>query len=172
DAAEQTLTLLLAGLRATRLRERPLSCLRDLAQKPKERAIIRRHENTKEPVDFPVLTRQEIDSRALMIICLCVTQNRPQFMPWLLWCYDRQTWQDKELVIIDSSREPLTSMRPDVRVVPAAPGTGIMAKRGTAFREMRGDALAWFDDDDWQHPERLERIAGALAAGALMAGGT
>lgn len=109
-------------------------------------------------------------SGELLISCLCITENRPQFIPWLLWCYDRQTWKNKELVIVDSSLEPLELLRSDVRVIHVPTGSGIMQKRGVAFQHMRGEALAWFDDDDWQHPERLERIAGALASGALMAG--
>ena len=106
----------------------------------------------------------------LLVSCLCVTENRAPFMPWLLWSYDRQTWKDKELIVVDSSREPVSFARPDVRILHAPPGTQIMAKRAVALRAMRGRALAWFDDDDWQHPERLARIAAALCSGALIAG--
>jgi hypothetical protein len=38
--------------------------------------------------------------------CLCVTEKRTPFLPWLLWNFDKQTWVNKELVIIDSSPEP------------------------------------------------------------------
>lgn len=106
----------------------------------------------------------------VLISCLCVTENRAPFMPWLLWCYDRQTWRNKELIVIESSPEPFACSRADVRSVRVPFGTSIMAKRATALREMRGQVLAWFDDDDWQHPERLERIAGAMNEGARIAG--
>jgi hypothetical protein len=109
-------------------------------------------------------------SSNLLVSCLCVTENRSPFMPWLLWSYDRQTWQEKELLVIDSSAEPLPLSRPDVRVVRAPAGAGIMEKRAIALRELRGQALAWFDDDDWQHPERLARLATAIGSGALIAG--
>ena len=39
------------------------------------------------------------------VSCLCVTEGRAAFMPWLLWCFDRQTWPHREFVIIDSSLE-------------------------------------------------------------------
>jgi hypothetical protein len=103
--------------------------------------------------------------------CLCVTENRAPFMPWLLWSYDRQTWPNKELVIIDSSPVPFASARADVRVIALPPGTYQSAKRNRALDEARGDGVAWFDDDDWQHPERLARLAQALGAGADIAGG-
>jgi hypothetical protein len=109
--------------------------------------------------------------REPLVSCLCVTQDRPAFMPWLLWGYARQTWARKELVIVDSSREPCTLEVPEgVRVVRARPGARVAEKRNVALDEARGDAIAWFDDDDWQHPRRLEVLLEMLGAGAPAAG--
>ena len=109
-----------------------------------------------------------------LVSCLCVTEGRAPFLPWLLWGFERQTWRNKELVIVDSSPRPCC--RPTTvdraRVVTAPPGTNVPAKRNVALREARGRYVAWFDDDDWQHPERLDRMAGALAAGVDLAGST
>src|SRR5690606_27618413 len=107
-----------------------------------------------------------------LVSCLCVTERRSAFMPWLLWGYERQTWKDKELIIIDSSKEPFRSERADVRVIHAEPGSNIPVKRNLALRAARGDVIAWFDDDDWQYPERLERLVQVLGTGAVWAGGT
>lgn len=104
-----------------------------------------------------------------LVSCLCVTEGRPAFIPWLLWCFDRQTWPRKELIIVDSSREPARERGPDVRVVPVPPGTNVPAKRNIALRAARGRFVAWFDDDDWQHPARLEEAVAVLAAGAAIA---
>lgn len=98
-----------------------------------------------------------------LISCLCVTENRLAFMPWLLWNYDRQSWAKRELVIVDSSTTPYQSDRPDVRVVGAPPGTGVGAKRNLALEHARGIIVTWFDDDDWQHPQKLSLLADALA---------
>jgi hypothetical protein len=88
--------------------------------------------------------------------CLCVTENRAAFLPWVLWGYDRQRWQKRELVIVDSSEPPLdVPQRDDVRLIRAPLGMPIGAKRNLALDAARGDVIAWFDDDDWQHPERL-----------------
>jgi len=39
------------------------------------------------------------ESQQPLISCLCVTENRPAFLPWLLWNYERQTWARRELVV-------------------------------------------------------------------------
>lgn len=94
-------------------------------------------------------------------------------MPWLLWCYDRQTWGHRELVIIDSSRTPYVSTREDVRVIHMPHRSTVGAKRNRALAEARGEYVFWFDDDDWQHPERIARVAAQLitqaAAGPVAA---
>ena len=108
-----------------------------------------------------------------LVSCLCVTEDREAFIPWLLWCFDRQTWSNRELVIIDSSNVPLPSPeRPDVRVVHVEPGTSVGQKRNLAMVEARGEVLTWSDDDDWQHPLELDWLVDALGDGAPYAGAT
>lgn len=103
-----------------------------------------------------------------LVSCLCVTEDRTCFMSWLLWCFDRQTWRHKELVIIDSSSAPYVSERDDVRVVTMRRGSSVGAKRNRALQEARGDCVFWFDDDDWQHPERIARVMQKLEACAVV----
>ena len=108
----------------------------------------------------------------MKISYLCVTHERPQFIPWLLWNFERQTWPDKELIIVDSSETPAAVFareHPDVRVV-AAPGANVPAKRNIALAEAAGDAITWLDDDDWRHPDSAAVLA-ALLDGAPVAGG-
>jgi glycosyltransferase involved in cell wall biosynthesis len=105
-----------------------------------------------------------------LVSCICVTEGRAAFMPWLLWCFDRQTWPLRELLILDSSEPPFVSARDDVRVVALPPGTGVARKRNLAMRAARGDFIAWFDDDDWQHPQKLAWHVDALQDGAAYAG--
>ncbi|HEY7495851.1 MAG TPA: glycosyltransferase family A protein, partial [Candidatus Tectomicrobia bacterium] len=103
--------------------------------------------------------------------CLCVTEGRPAFMPWLLWCFDRQTWRQRELVLVDSSLAPLQMVgRNDVRVLSLPPGTRVGRKRNLALQEAHGEIITWFDDDDWQHPHKLVWLVEALQHGALYAG--
>jgi glycosyltransferase involved in cell wall biosynthesis/2-polyprenyl-3-methyl-5-hydroxy-6-metoxy-1,4-benzoquinol methylase len=92
-------------------------------------------------------------------------------MDWLLWCYDRQQWSNRELVVVDSSPEPWKAPdREDIRVVSVAEVRGVAAKRSLALQEARGDIITWFDDDDWQHPNKVRWLVESLAAGAPYAG--
>lgn len=94
-------------------------------------------------------------------------------MPWLLWSFERQSWPDKELVVVDSSEAAFAWARPGVRVLSAPPGTNIARKRNLALVEARGEYIAWFDDDDWQHPRRLSELLVPLLSGAAeLAGAT
>ncbi len=105
------------------------------------------------------------------VSCLCVTEDRAAFIPWLLWCFDRQEWTNKELVIIDSSAEPLKSNRADIRVITTKSGLPVAEKRNLAIKAAHGEIITWFDDDDWQHPNKLSWLAEALSDGASYAGG-
>src|SRR5689334_3695599 len=108
---------------------------------------------------------------APLISCLCVTERRQEFMPWLLWCYDRQSWPRRELLILDSSPRPFqVAGQEDVRVITVPEGTNVPHKRNLALRHASGEFVAWFDDDDWQHPDRLTLLMAALRGGALWAG--
>jgi hypothetical protein len=107
-----------------------------------------------------------------LVSCLCVTEGRASFWPWLYWNFAKQDHVPRELVVVDSSPTPLAADDPRVRVVPATPGTSVAAKRNAAVRAARGGLVAWFDDDDWQHPRRLSILVRALAPGAKLAGAT
>jgi glycosyltransferase involved in cell wall biosynthesis len=104
------------------------------------------------------------------VSCLCVTEDRRAFLPWLLWNYRKQDHPARELVIVDSSHEPLAPPDPSVRVVRCAPGTSVARKRNLAVEAARGALIAWFDDDDWQHPRRLSILAAALGDDGALAG--
>lgn len=101
---------------------------------------------------------------------LCVTENRPEFMPWLLWNYDRQEWPDKELIIVDSSPTPFKTKQKDARVVAAA--GNVPTKRNIALGEASGEYVTWLDDDDWRHPGSVPNLMAAMAeADVDVAGG-
>ena len=106
-----------------------------------------------------------------LVSCLCVTQDRHAFVPWLLWAFDRQEWKRRELVIVDSSKSPIeVPSRKDVRVLRMPHGASLGKKRNLALRAARGEVVAWFDDDDWQHPKRLSTLVPLLAKSAAAFG--
>lgn len=107
------------------------------------------------------------------VSCLCVTERREPFLPWLLWNYQKQDYQVRELVVVDGSeRAGPSPWPPAITLVRCEPGTSVARKRNLAVDAARGELVAWFDDDDWQHPRRLSLLVAALAGGADVAGPT
>ena len=107
-----------------------------------------------EPELEPELERElELE---LMISCLCVTHERHEFMPWVEHQFTKQSrCSEDELIIIDSSTIPWVSNVATVVHMPSAPG--ISEKRTAALSHAQGSHITWFDDDDWQSPEKLLR---------------
>ena len=94
-----------------------------------------------------------------MISCLCVTHERPEFMPWVEHQFLKQSSQTgsyDRLIIVDSSAVPWEATIPDVKVLHHPEFPGIAAKRTMALA-WAGDSeyITWFDDDDWQDPDKL-----------------
>lgn len=89
-----------------------------------------------------------------IIACLTVT-NRPRWIPWVSHQVSKQTYPWTEHVIVDGSQYQTIGEARNVA----------LSKTGARY-------IAWFDDDDWSHPERLQRamdwsIMGAGAVGNL-----
>lgn len=101
---------------------------------------------------------------------LCPTRDRPLFHPWLLWNYKKQTWGNKELIIADSSYDRGALVRAiieadvtGVTVVDAHANLTIGETRNQLLEHAQGDIICWFDDDDWQHPRKLETMVEVLS---------
>lgn len=100
-----------------------------------------------------------------------MTENRRAFMPWLLWNYGKQDYAERELVVVDSSDDVLhADDDPTVSVVQVPRGTSVARKRNLALEVSRGEIVAWFDDDDWQHPSRLSILVDALGPDGVVSG--
>jgi hypothetical protein len=122
-------------------------------------------------MQYPREIRSAHSEGSDLVSCLCVTEDRPAFLPWLLWNYEKQDYSTRELVIVDSSRtaEP-SPCDPAITVVRCPPQTSVARKRNLAVEAARGTVITWFDDDDWQHPQKVSILAAALEDGQLLAG--
>lgn len=89
-----------------------------------------------------------------------------------------QTWRDLEILLVDdcSGEESLARLqdlaRTDdrIRVLQMPVNGGTYAIRNRALREATGEFVTFQDDDDWSHPERIERqVRPLLADPALQA---
>jgi hypothetical protein len=92
-----------------------------------------------------------------LVTCLCVTHERPQWMTWVHRQVEKQT-VETVFQIVDSSA--LLVDCPGHVIMVTKPG--IAPKRNIAMGVVNTPYFAWFDDDDWSHPERLSRCVQML----------
>ncbi len=75
----------------------------------------------------------------------------------------QQTFTDFELVLIDDgcSDNTVDIVRsyndPRIRLIVHETNQGLAATRNHLVEQARGEFIAWLDQDDWSHPERLAR---------------
>ena len=107
-----------------------------------------------------------------LVSCMMVTGKRPALAALAIDCFRRQTYPNRELIVIDdsgtdalaeavgrSSEDAHASIR-WVRL--PSEGQTLGALRNLALAETRGDYICQWDDDDLSAPDRLERQLGAL----------
>ena len=108
------------------------------------------------------------------VSCLLVTADRPQLIKRALRGYQQQTYDHLELIILDNGHTPVE----DVVRSFDLPGTvqylyhepdpdmWIGGLRNEALEVATGEfVVPQWDDDDWSHPERIERQVEVLQQG-------
>lgn len=114
-------------------------------------------------------TRAGVPPAPPLISCLMVTRGRLIPARFAIECFRRQTWPNRELVIVcgaPDSEVPgflATLGDPTIRYVTAAP-CALGELRNVSVEAARGTLLCQWDDDDLYHPQRLEFQYGQLAA--------
>ena len=131
-------------------------------------------------MSVPEVPRTLLDAQAVMpsapplISCLMLTRGRLVPTRFAIDCYRRQTWPNRELVIVcddPASELPAyvtTLGDPTIRYVLTAPDV-IGALRNVTVEASRGTLLSVWDDDDLYHPERLQFQYAELTAGKAAA---
>lgn len=96
------------------------------------------------------------------ITCIVPTTKRRQsFWPMLFRCFQRQTWPNKELVLV--SEDPVNSeLPPRTRIVTVSQGTSIGNKMNIGVESSNSNYFCKIDDDDWYHRDFLSASVPAL----------
>ena len=100
------------------------------------------------------------------------TYNRPQYIGRAIESALAQTLQDVEIIVVDDGSQPpareivsryeANAQGVPVRYLYLQPNQGPSAARNAGLREARGEYVAFLDDDDRWHPEKLARCVEAL----------
>ncbi|MDZ7659814.1 glycosyltransferase family A protein [Fodinibius sp.] len=106
------------------------------------------------------------------VSCLTVTADRKHLMKRAVQCFQNQTYENRELVIIDDGEQDLGDILTDLPAdqvkyvkLEKKPENTLGKLRNRSLDEANGDFLVQWDDDDWYHPERISIQAQTLMAG-------
>lgn len=103
-----------------------------------------------------------------LVSCIMPTYNRRSFIPLALARFREQSYQNRELIVIDDGSDAIgDQLRGEtaVRYVRVDRRISIGAKRNLACAEARGEIVAHWDDDDWYSADRLERQVAPILRG-------
>lgn len=114
------------------------------------------------------------EGNAPLVTCLMLTSGRRAFVPQAVRLFLRQTYEPRELLVVDDGPEPIADLLPDdprVRILRLDRPLRIGDKRNRGVEAARGAVVAHWDDDDWYAPDHLRVEVDALrASGAALVG--
>lgn len=106
------------------------------------------------------------------VSCVMVTANRRALCRRAVLCFERQTYANRELVVVDDGEQDLSDVlsclgadRFIYRKIPHRADNVLGRLRNIALEIATGAIIAQWDDDDWYHPERLAKQIAALEQG-------
>ncbi len=105
----------------------------------------------------------------LVKVSTLVVTNRPQFVAWWAWNIRKQTFPPTEIVVVSNHPDPdlmertIAAEKLPTRFFSMPVPSSIGELRQKALDEATGNIITWFDDDDWQHSENIERMAWPIA---------
>ncbi len=103
-----------------------------------------------------------------LLSCIVATRNRGAFVRQAIRCFERQSYADSELIVVDDGDEPVAELcrgASRVRYLRLERRTPVGIKLNIGAEEARGTILQKLDDDDYYAPDFLERAVAGLAAG-------
>jgi glycosyltransferase involved in cell wall biosynthesis len=105
---------------------------------------------------------------AEMVSSILPTRDRPRFFRQALRYFERQSYPNRELVVVDDGENPVGKWcegRERVRYLRLERVTPLGTKMNLGIERARGSILVKTDDDDYYHPEFLGAAAARLRQG-------
>lgn len=98
-----------------------------------------------------------------LISVITVTEGRPEWAEWAWWNFTKQTYPNKELIIVCSGQDEhwkeYARTHDEIIFEITPPGTWVARKRNLGIKAAtKGSLITWMDDDDWSWSRRLETV--------------
>lgn len=93
------------------------------------------------------------------VTCIMPTSDRPEMVPRAVRHFLRQSYQRRQLVVIDDGKRPVGSLLPTddrIRYVRLDSKLPLGSKRNLACEATDADVIVHWDDDDWMAPGWIE----------------
>ncbi len=100
-----------------------------------------------------------------LVSCIMPTANRPHLVPQAINYFLRQTYANRELIILDDGSESVAGLipaDPRIRYVRMMEKKSMGAKHNLACDMANGDIIVHWDDDDWMSDSRISYQVGEL----------
>lgn len=99
------------------------------------------------------------------VSCIMPTYNRRQFVPHAICYFLRQSYESKELIVIDDGTDIVKDLIPEhpaIRYIYLEKKITLGAKLNLACQYAKGDIIVHWDDDDWYASRRISYQVEAL----------
>lgn len=110
-------------------------------------------------------TNRKPDEENPLVSCILATSNRRPFLKQAIKYFSRQTYENRELVIVDDGPGSYEAFLPDdvkIRYVKLAAPTLLGMKLNIGIKASHGEIIQKLDDDDYYHPDFLKTTVCAL----------
>lgn len=115
-------------------------------------------------------TATRLRNRAPLVSVIMPTHNGSDLIDTALRSLQAQTWQNIEIIVVDDFSSPshveklkmICAGYDNVTLLELKVNSGAYVARNAAIPHAKGELITVHDDDDWSHPEKLERQASAL----------
>ena len=95
-----------------------------------------------------------------LVSCVMPTKDRRRFIPAAIDCWRRQTYQKRELIILDDGKDSIRDLVPRDRRIRYLYDPNLKVtmglKRNLINSMAKGELICHFDDDDWSADNRIE----------------
>jgi O-antigen biosynthesis protein len=103
--------------------------------------------------------------REPLVSVIVPTRNRPAMLRDALQSILNQTYQNREIVVVNDGGEPVAPVLQSVRVIDMKTSVGPAAARNAGIAAAKGEVLAFLDDDDCYRPEHLALLVERMHTG-------